>query len=73
VAEVRKRWRSLPVLFVSGHLDEVVLDPDPNGRPADLLAKPFTPEQLGRRVRQALDRRRNGRRPVPSEAQGSNL
>ncbi len=73
VAEVRKRWRSLPVLFVSGHLDEVVLDPDPSGRPADLLAKPFTPEQLGRRVRQALDRRRNGRRPAPSEAQGSNL
>ncbi|HUY62967.1 MAG TPA: GAF domain-containing protein [Acidimicrobiales bacterium] len=53
---LRKRWRTLPVLFVSGHLDEHALGEDPLGAPADLLAKPFTPEQLARRVRDALDR-----------------
>ena len=68
VSRLRKRWRRLPVLYVSGHLDEHELGDDPAGGPADLLVKPFTPEQLGRRVRQALDRaatvhaRRNGGR-----------
>ena len=44
----------LPVLFISGHVDEALrreLDPE-----ADLLSKPFTPQVLVARVRQALDR-----------------
>lgn len=47
----------LPVLFISGHVDEALrrdLDPD-----ADLLSKPFTPQVLVERVRQALDRAAN--------------
>jgi len=45
-----------PVLFMSGYTDQAlaahgVLDPG-----VRLLAKPFTPEQLARAARQALDR-----------------
>jgi CheY-like chemotaxis protein len=59
---LRKRWRTLPVLFVSGHLGQEALQDDPLGGPADLLVKPFTPDELGRRVRQALDRASRARR-----------
>ncbi|MHB8439761.1 MAG: GAF domain-containing protein [Acidimicrobiales bacterium] len=52
---LRRRWRRVPVLYVSGHLDEQDLGHDPDGGAPDLLAKPFTPEQLARRVRQAID------------------
>jgi PAS domain S-box-containing protein len=50
------RWPWIAVLFMSGHLDEGALQRHPLDPDADLLAKPFTPEQLARRVRQALDR-----------------
>ncbi|HUI03671.1 MAG TPA: GAF domain-containing protein [Acidimicrobiales bacterium] len=49
------RWPSLAVLFMSGHLDEHAMARHPLDPDADLLAKPFTPAQLGRRVRHALD------------------
>jgi two-component system, cell cycle sensor histidine kinase and response regulator CckA len=55
-ARVNEQWPSLPVLFVSGHLDEGSVGRHPLADDADLLAKPFTPDQLGHRVRQALDR-----------------
>ncbi|HTT86895.1 MAG TPA: response regulator, partial [Acidimicrobiales bacterium] len=61
------RWPSLAVLFMSGHLDEHAMARHPLDPDADLLAKPFTPAQLGRRVRHALDvaaTRRNGRAPA---------
>jgi PAS domain S-box-containing protein len=57
-AELTARFPKLPVLFVSGHLDDGAAG-DGERRlddRADLLAKPFTPLQLTRRVRQALDR-----------------
>jgi PAS domain S-box-containing protein len=49
-------WPELAVLFMSGHLDEDAVARHPLDPDADLLAKPFTPDQLGRRVRHALDR-----------------
>jgi PAS domain S-box-containing protein len=49
-------WPSMAVLFMSGHLDEGALERHPLDPDADLLPKPFTPDQLGRRARQALDR-----------------
>jgi PAS domain S-box-containing protein len=55
-AKVSELWPLLPVLFVSGHLDEGSVGRNPMADDADLLAKPFTPDQLGHRVRQALDR-----------------
>jgi FixJ family two-component response regulator len=56
------RWPTLTVLFMSGHLDEAAMARHPLDAGADLLAKPFTPDQLGRRVRQALDRNAAGRK-----------
>ncbi len=55
-ARANELWPLLPVLFVSGHLDEGSVGRHPMAEDADLLAKPFTPDQLGHRVRQALDR-----------------
>ncbi|HXQ44583.1 MAG TPA: GAF domain-containing protein [Acidimicrobiales bacterium] len=55
-ARANELWPLLPVLFVSGHLDEGSVGRQRMAEDADLLAKPFTPDQLGHRVRQALDR-----------------
>jgi PAS domain S-box-containing protein len=49
-------WPSVAVLFMSGHLDEGAMERHPLEPDADLLPKPFTPDQLGRRARHALDR-----------------
>ncbi len=49
-------WPTVAVLFMSGHLDEGALERHPLDPDADLLPKPFTPDQLGRRARHALDR-----------------
>jgi len=49
-------WPELAVLFMSGHLDEGAMERHPLDPDADLLPKPFTPDQLGRRARHALDR-----------------
>jgi CheY-like chemotaxis protein len=49
-------WPTVAVLFMSGHLDEGALERHPLDPEADLLPKPFTPDQLGRRARHALDR-----------------
>ena len=70
------RWPWLAVLFVSGHLDEGAMGRHPLDADADLLPKPFTPDQLGRRVRQALDRAAANRSAgpqlrLPMEASGS--
>ncbi len=55
-AQAKELWPLMPVLFVSGHLDEGSVGRHRMAEDADLLAKPFTPDQLGHRVRQALDR-----------------
>ena len=46
-AQVKELWPLMPVLFVSGHLDEGSVGRNPMAEDADLLAKPFTPDQLG--------------------------
>jgi two-component system cell cycle sensor histidine kinase/response regulator CckA len=53
-AEVRRLHPDLPVLFMSGHSDEIVRDGllDPA---TPFLPKPFTPAQLAQKVRDALD------------------
>ncbi|MDB4914969.1 MAG: putative Histidine kinase [Gemmatimonadetes bacterium] len=52
--ELRKRIPGLPVVFMSGHSDEIVreglLQPS-----TPFLAKPFTPAQLAHKVREALE------------------
>ena len=48
-AELRRRNRDIPVLFMSGHTDEIMRDGllDPS---TPFLAKPFTPAQLAQKV-----------------------
>lgn len=60
-------WPTLAVLFMSGHLDEGAMERHPLDPDADLLPKPFTPNQLGRRARYALDRAATARRTRASE------
>ena len=59
VTELRRRNPDLAVLFMSGHSDEIVrsglLDPS-----TPFIAKPFTPAQLARKVREVLDLARSG-------------
>jgi two-component system cell cycle sensor histidine kinase/response regulator CckA len=55
-------WPTVAVLFMSGHLDEGAMERHPLDPDADLLPKPFTPDQLGRRARHALDRAAANRR-----------
>jgi len=55
-------WPTVAVLFMSGHLDEGAMERHPLDPDADLLPKPFTPDQLGRRARHALDRAAASRR-----------
>jgi PAS domain S-box-containing protein len=56
VEELRQSNSELPVLFMSGHSEEIVrgglLDPA-----TPFLAKPFTPVELAHKVRQVLDQR----------------
>ena len=51
-----RRYPKLPVLFVSGHLDEHVANSHPLPGDAQLLPKPFTPDELSTRVLQALSK-----------------
>lgn len=53
---------NMPILFVSGHVDKESLAPHTLSEEADLLAKPFTPEQLASRVRERLDGAKSQRR-----------
>ncbi|MES2179400.1 MAG: PAS domain-containing protein [Gemmatimonadota bacterium] len=57
--ELRARRPQLPVLFMSGHTDEIVRDGllDPA---TPFLGKPFTPSQLAHKVREAIEQARNG-------------
>ena len=58
--ELRRRNPGLPVLFMSGHTEEIVRDGllDPN---TPFLAKPFTPAQLAHKVREVLEQTRTNR------------
>lgn len=58
VADFAKRARpDIRVLFMSGYSDDDILDSRLRGHEAELLQKPFTTDELARRVRQVLDTR----------------
>ena len=57
--ELRSLKRDLPVLFMSGHSDEIVRGGLLNSS-TPFIAKPFTPAQLAQKVREALDLARSG-------------
>ncbi len=54
VDSLRQLWPSLRVLFMSGYADETVGESGPLAPGAAFLAKPFLPEQLAAKVREAL-------------------
>ena len=60
VAEaLRERWPSIPVLYMSGYLDDAVLRHGIETAHDRLLQKPFTMPALARRVREVLDAARH--------------
>ncbi|MEO8211858.1 MAG: PAS domain-containing protein, partial [Myxococcales bacterium] len=56
-ARVRERSPTLPILFMSGYSADVGIDQDVLSIGENFLAKPFTPGDLARKVREILDRR----------------
>jgi len=57
-AQIEHGHRGLPVLFVSGYASEPMIERGVIGDEATFLAKPFTTAELGRRVRELLERNR---------------
>ncbi len=57
VAQLRQERPSLPVIFVSGYTQGRVLEAELQQPRTLFLAKPFTPSDLARSVRDLLDRR----------------
>jgi signal transduction histidine kinase/ActR/RegA family two-component response regulator len=53
---LRRRYPRLPVVFMSGHLDDEVVRRDQLGPDSAFLAKPFPPEALTASIRSLLDR-----------------
>jgi len=52
---LREMRPSIRLLLVSGHAGTSEAFRDDEGRPIQLLSKPFTPERLARKVRELLD------------------
>lgn len=50
-----ERWPGLPVLFVSGYSEDVIVKRGVLMRGNHLRAKPFSPEQLDTKIRQVLE------------------
>ena len=57
VEQLRVHEPDLAVLYVSGHAEKLVGDMQSHIGDAPIIAKPFTPTQLARAVRRALDDR----------------
>jgi CheY-like chemotaxis protein len=53
--EVRAERPQTKVLFMSGYMDDESLARGDGGQPPPLIAKPFSPEALARRIREVLD------------------
>jgi len=46
---------ALKVLYISGYTDDAIVHHNISNSPLSLLAKPFTPVALAKRVREVLD------------------
>jgi FixJ family two-component response regulator len=65
-AHLRRGDQSLPVVFLSGHLDAALRTGALSAGAVDFLQKPIDAEDLLRAVERAVAQRRNGVRPAPS-------
>ena len=52
--QIRERWPRIRVLFMSGYTDDATLRAGLPAESANLIQKPFTPEQLAIKVRETL-------------------
>src|SRR5262249_43947342 len=57
IEAARQKHPELKVLFTSGHAPEMIADRMPANAMRDLITKPFSYEDLARKVRRALDQR----------------
>jgi PAS domain S-box-containing protein len=67
VEQLRVHEPGLAVLYVSGHADKLIGDMQSHVGDAPVIAKPFTPTQLARAVRQTL----NDRNAQPGQSGGT--
>ncbi|ODS03797.1 hypothetical protein AUC71_07630 [Methyloceanibacter marginalis] len=54
--EVRRKYRDLPVLFTTGYTRNAIVHQGRLDRDVDLLNKPYTAQDLARKIRELLDR-----------------
>ena len=55
VQELRRTWPELKVLCIAGYTEEQRIVEEPSPLVGAIMEKPFTSEELARRVRQVLD------------------
>ncbi len=53
-AELLRLWPDMRIIFMSGYSDREIVRRTQSGTPANFVAKPFTPEELQRKVREVL-------------------
>ena len=58
--EAGRRWPGLPILYATGYARDAIVHDGKLDSGVSLMAKPFTVEQLGGKVRQMLDVARSG-------------
>jgi PAS domain S-box-containing protein len=54
-ARLAAMWPDLKIIFTSGYIDDAIVQHEPLGRRSAFIQKPFTPDELGRIVRDILD------------------
>lgn len=63
VQRIREQWSGIKVLYMSAHPAEILARQGLSALDVLFLAKPYTRDELLAKVRQALDRRSEVRRP----------
>jgi PAS domain S-box-containing protein len=69
--KIRQRWPALPVLYVSGYSKDLGRRSELTDSGEAFLAKPFSPSDLARKVREILDRARGVTPAVQSTSKTS--
>jgi len=66
-ATLRRRWPSLPILFISGYTAGELTDTGALGPGMAFVSKPYTPVELGHQIRALLDREEGAPEPGTGE------
>ncbi len=57
--KLRAKYPDLPVIFMSGYTDDNIIKKNVKEHLFDFIHKPFTPNEIARKVREVLDRQEN--------------